>query len=286
MLRRKLPLRGFLVLLLLAGEAIAGPPPVGPPPQLSRSPGAEEAFALFGTAGPTFRWAGDAGTEGVELAVYRVGPVEESAAAPLWRVTLPAGARSWTPSMERCLSPDGRFAWTLRARGRGRPGPWSSRRLLEVRTAPDAASVRQALELIETSLLASAAAAAREARSAAAPSLANPGANGLSVSVLQGIALFAANLNASGGADLVLDGSTQGLVDARFDAAGIDRSSPQPQTFTIGSSGGGGMTLRVDGAPVVTAATERDILGHLICAPGQIVRYGGAQQGWECADPP
>jgi len=76
-----------------------------------------------------------------------------------------------------------------------------------------------------------------------------------------GSGLAAANM-ASGGADLRLDGSVDGAVDAQLRESGIDRSSVFAQTFTIGNSDlAGGMTLQVDGGvqanslDTVTAAT-------------------------------
>jgi hypothetical protein len=62
--------------------------------------------------------------------------------------------------------------------------------------------------------------------------------------------------NTAGGADLVLDGSSQGTADAEVTESGIDRPSTSSETFEIVNSGGGGMTLLVDGQPAATTATD------------------------------
>jgi len=53
--------------------------------------------------------------------------------------------------------------------------------------------------------------------------------------------------NTAGGPDLALDGSAQGMADTLLTESGIDRPHALPQTFSIGNSGGGGMTLQVAG---------------------------------------
>ena len=92
--------------------------------------------------------------------------------------------------------------------------------------------------------------------------------------------VLAVNLDPSGGPDLVLDGSVQGEVDALLSETGIDRPSSSPQTFDVGNSLGE-MTLLVDGEPVVTAATDSDVLGDLSCSDGEVARFDGAD--WACA---
>ena len=64
--------------------------------------------------------------------------------------------------------------------------------------------------------------------------------------------------NSGGGPDLVLDGSEDGVADTELSESGIDRPSAAAQTFNIGNSGGGGMSLQVDGAGVLTTASAID----------------------------
>jgi preprotein translocase subunit Sec61beta len=87
--------------------------------------------------------------------------------------------------------------------------------------------------------------------------------------------------NTAGGADVVLDGSAQGVADAELSESGIDRSSASAQTFDIANSGAGNMTLRVDGVEVVTTLTDQDTLGELSCASGELAKWNGST--WACA---
>ena len=83
-----------------------------------------------------------------------------------------------------------------------------------------------------------------------------------------------------GGADLVLDGSEQALTDTVLTESGLDRSSGAPETFNFQNSGGGFLTLQVDGIDVVTAVTDHDTLGNLSCAANENAKFiSGA---WTC----
>jgi hypothetical protein len=64
--------------------------------------------------------------------------------------------------------------------------------------------------------------------------------------------------NSSGGADLVLDGSTNGAIDTLLSESTLNRPSGGPQTFNVRNSMGGGMTLQVDGVDVITTLTDAD----------------------------
>jgi hypothetical protein len=68
--------------------------------------------------------------------------------------------------------------------------------------------------------------------------------------------IAAANLN--GGPDLVLDGAADGLSDTSIYQDRIELSSPDPRTFSISNTGGGGMALDVDGVQVVTTDSDLD----------------------------
>jgi hypothetical protein len=88
--------------------------------------------------------------------------------------------------------------------------------------------------------------------------------------------------NTAGGADLVLDGSADLEADTELTQSGIDRPWPGAQTFSIENSVGGGMTLLVDGVEAVTTATDRDTLGGLSCANGELAKWNGSS--WSCED--
>jgi len=95
-----------------------------------------------------------------------------------------------------------------------------------------------------------------------------------------GAGLGAANL--AGGADLVLDGSSDGQADALLSQGLLDRPSASPQTFNFTNSTGGGMALRINGVDVVTTATDSDALGALSCMPDQMPLWNGGN--WICVN--
>ena len=95
-----------------------------------------------------------------------------------------------------------------------------------------------------------------------------------------GAGVFAANLDNTGGVDLVLDGTNQGLTNAALTESGIDRASASTEAFNIQNSGSGDLVLRVDGVDVVTSATDQDTLGGLGCANDQIAQVQSGN--WTC----
>lgn len=97
-----------------------------------------------------------------------------------------------------------------------------------------------------------------------------------------GAGVAASNLN--GGPDLVLDGSADGFTDALLSQNRLDRPSADPRGFNFVNSGGGGMTLRVEGVDVVTTLTDQDTLAAVAptCAQWQVPKWDGG--GWICAE--
>ncbi len=95
------------------------------------SPGSLETFAPAAGACPTFSWTAASPAAGYALRVFRVGD-NEAADAPAIAVELPAGASSWTPPGDACLTPAARYAWSVRALGEKGSGPWSEALLFEV----------------------------------------------------------------------------------------------------------------------------------------------------------
>jgi hypothetical protein len=94
----------------------------------------------------------------------------------------------------------------------------------------------------------------------------------------QGAGLAAVNTTA--GPDLVLDGARNGEPDALLSQSGLDRPSSSDTGFDFRNSQGGAMQLTVDGVAVVTTATDRDALGELACAAGEIPLRGSNL--WTC----
>jgi hypothetical protein len=88
-------------------------------------------------------------------------------------------------------------------------------------------------------------------------------------------------INTTAGADLILDGEAGGATDTALTESSLDRASTGAESFDVRNSGGGTMTLRVDGVDVVTTATDRDTLGALACSPPQVPKRTGGV--WGCA---
>jgi hypothetical protein len=131
-----------LVVLVFVPFALAAPPqPVSP---------GDADVAVVEVRCPTFSWAPARDGALQELAVYSVSRDGEPAAEPVLSVRLPAGARTWTPSLDRCLERSGRYAWSLREleRGGDRTGPWSEPMLFEVAAAPTIEEVEAALDTL------------------------------------------------------------------------------------------------------------------------------------------
>jgi hypothetical protein len=93
-----------------------------------------------------------------------------------------------------------------------------------------------------------------------------------------GFGVGAMNLDPGGGADLVLDGSAQGLADTWLSESGLEAGGLQFELRNATSD----LVLLLDGQPVVTAATDQDALGALACGDGELAKSdaGGA---WSCA---
>jgi hypothetical protein len=284
---------GFVVggaLLGLAAAAAAAGAPEGV------SPGAVDRVALVEGRCPTFTWGGLPGTAAYELLVYRLPeappgaegvevelePSDEALAA-----RLPGGATAWQPELADGLEPGASYVWFVRAVLREEAGEvveasdWSAARFFAVSRAPSQLEIERALEVLRRAAepggvaapAAAAAAAVADSGSgsghpksvptaAAAVRGSSPDLSGEAYGVVgisaspDGAGVAAANTD--GGADLVLDGSADLLPDTELRESGIDRPWGTPQTFDITNSTGAGMTLRVDGVGVLTAASNLD----------------------------
>ena len=122
------------------------------------SPGSATRVSLIADRCPTFSWGGVAGARGYELIVYRVG--DDSAALEVLRETFRGSVDSWTPALNRCLTPGEQYAWSVRTLGRRGPSDWSGPALLRVTAAPDEVEFREALAVVRQYLAANTGAAA------------------------------------------------------------------------------------------------------------------------------
>jgi hypothetical protein len=287
------------------------------PASVTIAPGDTRIFEVAASRCPTFHWGGVGSAPRIELVVYRLGDVaaptvDSSMASPALRVVLPGTARGWTPSLDRCLDPGGRYAWVLRGVGQADASEWSRPRLFRVPRAPSPDELSAAIEVLkrfaesapdrslesgaELTVADSAAGAdatdplPRPAETgqaslpgtaafwaeAAALSGESHGVVGVTNSP-QGSAL--AGENVGGGPDLLLRGDVAS-PDAVLTEGSLDRASDGNQSFEFLNSLGGAMTLRVEGVDVVTDATDRDTLAGLMCDPTQVAQWNGSD--WQC----
>ena len=204
-------------------------------------------------------------------------------------------ATGWTPESSECFVSGESYVWFVRAvmdAEGARSSEWSEPRFFEVAAAPSAEELERAIEVIrrwdaangDGSLILSSDAVAGAVPVAAAVSDADSdtdsdAGSAAPKSVITGTAAIrgeqpdfsgetygVVGINASpdgagigasnvtGGPDLVLDGP----VPAEITESRIDRPSASPQTFSVTNTGGGGMTLDIEGAEVLTTASAVD----------------------------
>lgn len=299
-------LSSFVVALLMAMPAVAAVP-------TGVSPGAPEAFAPAASGCPTFLWAAPAGA-GFELVVQSAAGGEEI----VLRHELPAAASGWTPPADRCLAP-GRYGWSVRDLGEASASPWSAPlfftvveasasvdleaaiALLRERLAGDPEARRRLVEALAPAATSSSPTDARRDRAlagkaalaagtaiygeVAGPSGETYGVRGV-VSSPAGAGVRAENL-ASGpipAADLILGHPTE---PAKVSEVGLSRSSAANLSFDFANPGAGTMTLRVDGAAVLTdgdpTVQRRTAPSPLSCPAGQFLRSVAADGAPTCA---
>ena len=301
------------------------------------SPGGEVEQTQIEQRCPTFSWSGVMAAERYELAAFQWRPAlpdetawEGELAAdggvwqPVLRVEAPGEARSWTPSVGRCLELGGRYAWSVRAWGESWQSEWSRPRLFSVMAAPSVDAVREALAVLRAYVATSGRqgpetlaepAGSRGARTPVPTGVPTPTGSptpaGSSAAVgppsLGGTAAISASLetalgdasgliaqtasaegagavlgNSAAGPDLFLDGTADGETGTALKQGSLDRSSGGAESFDVGNSGAGSMTLTVEGVEVVTTATDQDTLAALSCANGQVAKWIQANGRWEC----
>ena len=228
---------------------------------------------------------------------------------------VPGGASSWTPSLDQCLVAGDHHVWYVRAifdPDADVASDWSEPLFFSIAAAPSVEEVEHALRVLEryavnggsteitdglqprpeewregsarTSIPTPKTASRSVQTGIAAIRGEQPDITGEAYGVIgtsaspDGAGLGAANT--SGGPDLVLDGSADGLADAEFNESGIDRPSSTPQTYAFDNSLGGGISIEVDGVDVVTTATDRDTLDSLGCSVAEVAKWNG--NSWVC----
>ncbi|MEX1311587.1 MAG: hypothetical protein AB1Z65_14270 [Candidatus Sulfomarinibacteraceae bacterium] len=252
------------------------------------SPGAPDHIAAVDQRCPTFIWELVERTLYYEVVAYvlpeylsdeAVFEASLEGAEEVLYTRVPGGAAGWTPPADRALAPGGRYVWFVRAVYEDgdvedvKAGEWSRGHFFRVAEGPSAAELASALANLERASAGSGAQPSPPAiavgHGAASPKASGTGtasvptapaairgehpepsaeAYGVVGTAASPVGAGVAAVNTGGGADLVLDGSADLETDARLSQSGIDRPAATPETFSIGNSGGGGMTLEVAGA--------------------------------------
>ncbi len=246
------------------------------------SPGEWERAVEIASSCPTFSWSAGDGARAYRLALFEVS--DEGRAELVWTERVDGAALSWTPARARCLAPGREYAWVVRAERGEDAEPeaiWSPPLRFRVPGVPTTEELSAALELLARWRAAGGAEGGSGDEAAPPNGEGRAGTAGAEASTATGVAAVrgeSADLsgnayglfgishspqgagvvarNESVGADLVLDGEAQGQADTLLTQSGIDRPSASAQTFDVGNSGAGTMSLTVDGAAVSLA-------GHL-----------------------
>ena len=288
------------------------------------SPGLTDQVTTVDSKCPTFSWTADPDAEAYELVVFElpdaagIEHADEQELDPSMVVLLEQierGAQSWTPPLDKCLAPGSSHVWFVRSvrSESGQPFKWSAAARFRVAATPSLAEISAALETLKLTSAAESSSSqsasippgpSDDARSSS-PGSGGPGGGlagavaairgeipdttgqvfgvvGTSASA-QGAGIAAAG--AFGGADVHLDGATDGEESARLSQSALDRPSPTPTSFDVRNSGGGGIALTVDGETVVTTSTDSDLLATLGCGAGQVALAAGGGE-WGCAGGP
>lgn len=111
------------------------------------SPGHESKVATVESRCPTFSWTQTTGAKHYEIVIYQVERTAESTEVSRTRVF--AGASTWTPSLDACLSRGGRYAWSVRANtADDDASQWSAPHLFQVADASNEVELEQAVATI------------------------------------------------------------------------------------------------------------------------------------------
>ncbi len=119
---------------------------------LAVSPG-RASGAATAAACPTFSWGAVEQADSYELVVYRFSDEEDGRAQRVLAQRLPGQARSWTPSLERCLD-EADYAWSIRALrpeagGSLDSSDWSEPSLFRVASATSEPDLETAVAVVQ-----------------------------------------------------------------------------------------------------------------------------------------
>jgi hypothetical protein len=138
------------------------------------SPASKRGLALVEARCPTFSWTSVEGRHhGYELVVYVLGAAASGAdqspkaPQPVLTARLPPAANSWTPTLEACLAPGERYAWSIRALQDDARGEWSEPGFFEISAGLSARALEQAVALLRQEMAGGSAAAPDHATTAA-----------------------------------------------------------------------------------------------------------------------
>ena len=263
------------------------------------SPGAIDRMAQVNNACPTFSWGADDSAAAYELIAYLLPKdiaqqVEFTAESEVMYASVAGSATSWTPSVEQCFAPGGRYVWFVRSVTELsgdqviEASEWSVGRYFTVPAAPSPEEMQRALDVIRrweasstggsltipsgTGKGTGTGSGSAHHKSVPTASAAirgeHPGMTGENYGIIgtasspDGAGVAAAHLD--GGADLVLDGSVDGESDTRIWEWGMDRASSTDETFTFRNTDAGRLHVAVAG----------NILGHTVDA--QELRISGS----------
>lgn len=286
------------------------------------SPGAPDRMIEVNGECPTFRWETVPDAHGWEFIVYEVDPgvvpgnFDPAAEPPEIYLHLPREATSWKSTAGDCLRDQRGYVWFVRAIGvddEGQEidaGAWSPARYFRVNLAPphdlhtdgpgdiqneNPSEFNDSTASVDVSHRVFPDTGYGMMTSSSLPKGVDIGSPtavkgvimdgsgevyGLMGIVLSPDGAAIAAVNPTAGPDIVLNGGGEPNTSIR--ESGIDRPSPSDQSFDITNSGGGGMSLQVQGVAVVTTATDKDSLGALSCTSGQIAGWTGS--AWVCID--
>ena len=265
-----------LVVSLVTGAAQADS--VSAP--VAASPGGADRATVAASC-PTFSWGPVRGAVGFELAVYDLE--QAASASPVLQTVVQGGATAWTPDVAMCFDSGGSFAWRVRGLTTEGEGEWSLPRFFNVPSVPSREEFARALEIVRRYLVEqeSAANALPRSRAPVATPVYGSAAGedavsiGAAVAALRGVqsdlagdtagvigtaaspdgaGVIAANQNAGGGADLILDGSAQGTGDTLITESEVMVGG---SSFNVANAGGN-LDLQLDGVSIVTTATDQD----------------------------
>jgi len=278
----------FALSFVLGGTATAKTPE-------GVSPGAIDRAIEVEARCPTFSWGLVPDAEHYDIVAYRLPEwmrpeeLDLSLAEEVLLTRIPGQATSWTPDLNRCLSPGESYIWFARAvfgddhEESDRTDGWSDGRFFSISAVPTAREVEEALDALRRYVAAGNDAdprrfagsglkeseVAEQGEAGLLPQPSPDGAKSVSsapaaitghVSGSSGERYGAVGISDSAsGAGLAAANTTGGpdlvldgggLPNAHLSESGIDRPSSTGQSFNIRNSASGSMTLQVDGQAV------------------------------------